>query len=105
MKWVLKTANDIHVESLAEELRSHSCIGANSFDQAKTLARLLTMRGIADLESAARFLSPSLSHLHPPDKMAGLRAAVDRIDAALERKEPIDLRRLRRRRHHGRHHS
>ena len=47
------------------------------------------MRGIADLESAARFLSPSLSHLHPPDKMAGLRAAVDRIDAALERKEPI----------------
>jgi single-stranded-DNA-specific exonuclease len=89
MKWVLKTADDVHVESLAEELRSYSSVGAKSFDQAATLARLLIMRGITDPESAARFLSPSLSHLHPPEKMTGLHAAVDRIDAALERKEPI----------------
>jgi single-stranded-DNA-specific exonuclease len=47
------------------------------------------MRGIPDAESAARFLSPSLSHLHPPELMTGLRAAVDRIDAAIERKEQI----------------
>ncbi len=47
------------------------------------------MRGITDAESAARFVSPSLSHLHPPEQMTGLRAAVDRIDAAIERKEPI----------------
>ena len=36
-----------------------------------------------------RFLSPSLSHLHAPERMTGLRAAVERIDAAIERKEPI----------------
>jgi single-stranded-DNA-specific exonuclease len=89
MKWALKTTDNAHVESLAEELRSHPGIGAKTFDQATTLARLLLMRGIADPESAARFLAPSLSHLHPPEKMAGLRAAVDRIDAAIERKEPI----------------
>ncbi len=37
----------------------------------------------------APFSSPSLSHLHAPERMTGLRAAVDRIDAAIERKEPI----------------
>jgi single-stranded-DNA-specific exonuclease len=47
------------------------------------------MRGITDAESAARFLSPSLSHLHPPQLMTGLRTAVDRIDAGIERKEQI----------------
>ncbi len=53
------------------------------------LAPLLVRRGITDLESAAVFLSPSLSHLHAPERMTGLRAAVDRINAAIERKEPI----------------
>jgi len=53
------------------------------------LARLLIHRGITDPESAARFLAPSLSHLHAPDQMTGLRAAVDRLDAAIERKEPM----------------
>jgi single-stranded-DNA-specific exonuclease len=89
MKWALKTADPARLESLAEELRSHSCFGAKTHDQATTLALLLTMRGITDAESAARFLSPSLSHLHPPELMTGLRTAVDRIDAAIERKEQI----------------
>jgi single-stranded-DNA-specific exonuclease len=89
MKWALKTADPARLESLAEELRSHSSFGAKTHDQATTLARLLIMRGITDAESAARFLSPSLSHLHPPELMTGLRAAVDRIDAAIERKEQI----------------
>jgi single-stranded-DNA-specific exonuclease len=89
MKWVLKTAEPAHVKSLAEELRSHSGTGGKTFDQATTLARLLIMRGIADPEAASRFLSQSLSHLHEPEKMLGLRAAVDRIEAAIERKEPM----------------
>jgi single-stranded-DNA-specific exonuclease len=88
MKWALKTAEPARVESLAQELRSHSSTGGKT-DQPTTLARLLIMRGITDPESAARFLSPSLSHLHPPELMLGVRAAVDRIDAAIERKEPI----------------
>jgi single-stranded-DNA-specific exonuclease len=54
-----------------------------------TLARLLVRRGITDLDSAARFLAPSVTHLHAPEQMTGLRAAVDRLDAAIERKEPI----------------
>jgi single-stranded-DNA-specific exonuclease len=55
----------------------------------KILASLLVRRGITDVESAQKFLSPSLDHLHAPEQMLGLRAAVDRIDAAIERKEPI----------------
>jgi single-stranded-DNA-specific exonuclease len=89
MKWILKTAEPAQVKSVAEQLRSHPGLGVKNLDQATTLARLLIMRGITDPESAASFLSPSLSHLHPPQKMAGLCAAVDRIAAALERKEPI----------------
>src|SRR3984957_12251658 len=89
MKWVLKTAEPAQVKSLAQELRSHSGIGGKTFDQATTLARLLIMRGIADPEAASRFLSPSLSHLHAPERMLGLHAAVERIEAAIERKEQI----------------
>jgi single-stranded-DNA-specific exonuclease len=50
---------------------------------------LLVRRGISDPEAAADYLSPSLSHLHSPDQMMGLSAAVDRLDAAIARKEPI----------------
>jgi single-stranded-DNA-specific exonuclease len=54
-----------------------------------TLAQLLVRRGLTDGEEAARFLVPSTNHLHAPELMTGLRAAVDRIDAAIERKDPI----------------
>jgi single-stranded-DNA-specific exonuclease len=53
------------------------------------LARLLLMRGISDAETALRFLAPSLSHLHSPYEMSGMKAAVDRLEAAIERKESI----------------
>ena len=56
---------------------------------AQILAPLLIRRGIGDAESAAKYLSPSLSHLHAPELMTGLPAAVDRIGAAIERKEQI----------------
>ena len=46
-------------------------------------------RGVTDVEAASRFLSPSVDHLHPPEQMTGLRAAVDRLNAAIERKESI----------------
>ncbi len=54
-----------------------------------TLARLLLMRGVATAETARRFLSPSLDHLHSPYAMSGMAAAVERLRAALERKEKI----------------
>lgn len=50
---------------------------------------LLVARGIRDAESAERFLYPSLSHLHSPYLMSGMKAALDRIEAAIERKEPL----------------
>jgi single-stranded-DNA-specific exonuclease len=56
---------------------------------ASTLARLLLMRGIQDASSAQRYLAPSLADLHSPYLMAGMQAAVERLDAAIERKEGI----------------
>jgi single-stranded-DNA-specific exonuclease len=56
---------------------------------ALTLARLLLMRGIDDADSASRFLAPSLTHLHSPYLLTGMKTAVDRLAAAIERKEGI----------------
>lgn len=53
------------------------------------LAKLLVVRGIETAESALSFLSPSLEQLHSPYLLAGLHAAVERISAAIERKEGI----------------
>ncbi|MFZ0478947.1 MAG: single-stranded-DNA-specific exonuclease RecJ [Terriglobales bacterium] len=53
------------------------------------LAGLLVQRGIDDPVLAARFLAPSLEHLHDPLQMSGMKAALDRIEAAIERKEKI----------------
>ncbi len=53
------------------------------------LADLLVQRGIEDAELAARFLAPSLDHLHDPLQMAGMKTALDRIEAAIERKEKV----------------
>ncbi len=53
------------------------------------LADLLVGRGIEEPEAAARFLSPTLSDLHDPLRMSGMKAALDRLEAALERKEKV----------------
>jgi single-stranded-DNA-specific exonuclease len=53
------------------------------------LARLLLLRGINTAEAAAAFLSPSLDQLHSPLLMTGMKAAVERLEAAIERKEGI----------------
>jgi single-stranded-DNA-specific exonuclease len=47
------------------------------------------MRGIDDAPSAERYLSPKLADLHSPYQMLGMKAAIDRLDAAIERKEGI----------------
>jgi single-stranded-DNA-specific exonuclease len=53
------------------------------------LADLLVARGIEEPEAAARFLSPELGDLHDPLRMSGMKAALDRLEAALERKEKV----------------
>src|SRR5438477_5767597 len=75
------------MQALADELASLP--GRKSADASGTLARLLLLRGIEPAESAAQFLSPSLSQLHSPYLMTGMKAAVDRLDAAIERKQGI----------------
>jgi single-stranded-DNA-specific exonuclease len=54
-----------------------------------TVARLLCQRGLSDPELASRFLNPSLDHLHDPMGLAGMRVAVDRLFAAIAKREKI----------------
>jgi single-stranded-DNA-specific exonuclease len=103
VRWELAAEDPVRVQSLAGALRGFPDLlperGFRSSDRAldaarrgsplHTLARLLLRRGFTEAEAAARFLNPSIAHLHAPEKMTGLRAAVDRIDRAIERKEPI----------------
>jgi single-stranded-DNA-specific exonuclease len=88
MQWIRKTADQTVVESLTSALRDNAALRGNTA-AARILAPLLVRRGITDAGSAALFLSPSLSDLHAPEQMTGLVAAVERIIAAIERKEPI----------------
>jgi len=53
------------------------------------LARLLAVRGVESGEQAQKFLAPSLQDLHSPYLMTGLRAAVERLKAAIERGETV----------------
>ncbi len=78
MRWNLRSANGMDVQRLAAEAAISS-----------TLARLLLMRGIGSAEAAQRFLSPALGHLHSPYAMSGMAEAVERLRAALGRKEKI----------------
>lgn len=88
MRWIQKTTDRAMVEPLIAALRSDVALRRVA-PVSHILAPLLVRRGITDAESAATFLSPSLVDLHSPERMRGLQAAVDRIDAAIERKEPI----------------
>ncbi|HEX4594465.1 MAG TPA: single-stranded-DNA-specific exonuclease RecJ [Bryobacteraceae bacterium] len=52
-------------------------------------ARVLLGRGLADVESARRFLTPSIEHLHDPMLLTGMDQAVQRLRAAIAGKEKI----------------
>src|SRR5579862_9378633 len=88
MRWIQKTTDQALVAPLIAGLRSNPA-HRRVANAAHILAPLLVRRGIIDADSAAAYLSPSLSHLHAPECLTGLRAAVERIDAAIERKEAI----------------
>ena len=55
------------------------------------VARLLALRGITGPEDAARFLAPSLDHLHDPFRLADMRVAVERLEAAVARGERVAI--------------
>jgi len=78
MRWLLRNADSQSVQRLALEMSLPIW-----------QARLLVARGIQTAEQAHKFLSPSLQDLHPPYLMTGLRAAVERLRAAIERGETV----------------
>src|ERR1700741_1850754 len=90
MQWIAKSVHQEQIDALAAELRSTPALRLNG-DACfvSTLARLLHMRGIEDAASAQRYLAPQLADLHSPYLMAGMKAAIERLDAAIERKEGI----------------
>jgi single-stranded-DNA-specific exonuclease len=89
MRWIPKTGDAAREATLAEELLSNSSLHLVDATLARTLSHLLVTRGIDRPEAAVRFLAPSLSHLHSPYLMTGMKNAVDRVEAAIERKERI----------------
>ncbi|HEY2574243.1 MAG TPA: single-stranded-DNA-specific exonuclease RecJ, partial [Verrucomicrobiaceae bacterium] len=90
MKWIQKSFNPELTAALAASLREEPGLrGTPVAGSAHIVAPLLVRRGISDADGAHRYLSPSLSHLYSPKRLTGLQAAVDRLDAAIERKEPI----------------
>jgi single-stranded-DNA-specific exonuclease len=89
MRWSIRSADQTQAESLSAELQSGAFPQKFNPAVAATLARLLVMRGITTGEAAHHFLSPSLSDLHSPYLLTGMKAALDRIEAAIERKETI----------------
>jgi single-stranded-DNA-specific exonuclease len=65
-------------EQMSHELGIHS-----------VLCRLLVERGIHSVEDARHFFRPSLTQLHDPFLLDGMKEAVNRINQALGRKERI----------------
>jgi single-stranded-DNA-specific exonuclease len=65
---------------------------ASALDVSAPVARILLARGMSDAREAREFLYPSLAtHLHAPDEMFGMGAAVARIRRAIERDEGIRI--------------
>jgi single-stranded-DNA-specific exonuclease len=90
MRWLPKPVDEKRILLLADELGATPTLRLNGNPRlTTTLARLLVMRGIQDAATAENFLAPNLAHLHSPYLMSGMKAAVDRLDAAIDRKEGI----------------
>jgi single-stranded-DNA-specific exonuclease len=79
-RWDTLACDDVAVTNLAAAI-----------NVAPIVARLLCQRGLSDPDHATRFLNPALDQLHDPMLLADMRVAVDRILAALERRERIAI--------------
>ncbi len=56
---------------------------ATALELPEIVAGVLAARGIGSVDEARRFLHPSLDDLHPPMKMLGMQAAVERLERPL----------------------
>ena len=88
MRWNLRELEPVAVQSFAEAISPLDCV-PKSVQLTAIVAKLLLLRGITTPEAAAAFLSPSLDQLHSPLLMTGMKQAVERLEAAIERKEGI----------------
>jgi single-stranded-DNA-specific exonuclease len=87
MRWTSNPLNSPQAKMLAAALEeSRLKISPAALPM---LADLLVGRGIDEPAAAARFLAPALGDLHDPLRMSGMKSALDRLEAALERKEKI----------------
>jgi single-stranded-DNA-specific exonuclease len=78
MRWDLRPVDDALARPLAAALA-----------QPLLVSRLLVQRGITTAEAAQAFLNPRLADLHSPYLMRGMTAAVERLEQAIARCEPI----------------
>ena len=92
MRWFPKQIDSVRSTELAQSLRD----GVNlplkkplTAEEASLLARLLVSRGVNDGNAAKSFLFPALSDLHSSFLMSGMKSALERLEAAIERKEKI----------------
>src|SRR4249919_1282600 len=79
-RWDTLNCDDAAADALAAALKISPVV-----------AKLLCQRGLSDPELADRFLNPSLDHLHDPMLLKDMGAAVERILAAIARKEKIAI--------------
>src|SRR5436309_8315373 len=87
MRWISKPADSLKTRVLAAALADCGLkIAPAAFP---VLADMLVRRGIDEPDAARRFLVPELAHLHDPLQMSGMKSALDRLEAAVERKEKI----------------
>ena len=87
MQWLPKPVDSIKARVLGTALRGS--VDSIVPEALPVISELLVRRGIEDPEAAGRFLDPKVDHLHDPLQMSGMKAALDRLEAALERKEKI----------------
>jgi len=88
VRWELRVASPQITHSLADGISSHPLLRRNP-SLSELVAFLLVQRGIELPETALRFLSPSLNDLHSPYLMTGMKAAVERLESAIERQEKV----------------
>lgn len=78
IRWVVKSADEIIVNSLQETLKIHP-----------VFCKLLAQRGITNFEEAKLFFRPALENLHNPFLMKDMDKAIERIEKAIAKNEKI----------------
>ena len=77
-RWVLQSPAGVAAHDLTRSLKVHPI-----------LAQLLAARGFEDVDTARRFLDPSLDHCHDPFLLPDMERAVERLAQAIRAGERI----------------